>query len=108
MFGCLLDWYIIYTFLGLLPADGILPGAKFSLRPSLAFSYIASVTARDSSSGRQPNSAAWYKEYGITELSQRAPPIFGWAAIMLGMGPHFSYLLVLMVIFSSKHLKFIY
>jgi len=26
---------------------------------------------------------------GITELSQRAPPIFGWAAITLGIGPHF-------------------
>jgi len=25
---------------------------------------------------------------GITELSQRAPPIFGWAAITLGIGPH--------------------
>ena len=31
---------------GLLPPDGILPGAKFTLRPSLAFSYIDSVTAR--------------------------------------------------------------
>jgi len=29
---------------------------------------------------------------GITELSQRAPPIFGWAAIMLGIGPHSSLL----------------
>jgi len=25
---------------------------------------------------------------GITEYSQRAPPIFGWAAITLGIGPH--------------------
>ena len=25
---------------------------------------------------------------GVTELSQRAPPIFGWAAITLGTGPH--------------------
>ena len=29
-----------------------MPGAKFTLRPSLAFSYIGSVTARHSSSGR--------------------------------------------------------
>jgi len=29
---------------------------------------------------------------GITELSQRAPPIFGWAAITLGIGPHSSYI----------------
>jgi len=27
----------------------------------------------------------------ITELSQRAPPIFGWAAITLGIGPHSSF-----------------
>jgi len=25
----------------------------------------------------------------ITELSQRTPPIFGWAAITLGIGPHY-------------------
>jgi len=45
-------------FLGILPPNGILPGAKVTLRPSLAFSYIASVTARHSSSGHQPNVAA--------------------------------------------------
>jgi len=28
---------------------------------------------------------------GITELSQTAPPIFGWAAITLGIGPHSSF-----------------
>ena len=28
---------------------------------------------------------------GITELSQRAPPILGWAAITLGIDPHSSY-----------------
>jgi len=49
--------------LGLLPPNGTLPGAKFTLRPSLAFSYIGSVTARHSSSGRQPNVAGWYKEW---------------------------------------------
>ena len=27
----------------------------------------------------------------ITELSQRASPIFGWAAITLGIGPHSSF-----------------
>ena len=55
--------YIIYTFSGDLPPNGILPGAKFTLRPSLALSYIASVTVRHSSSGREPNFAAWYKEW---------------------------------------------
>jgi len=32
--------HYICTFGGLLPPDGILPGAKFTLRPSLAFSYL--------------------------------------------------------------------
>jgi len=49
-------------FPGLLPPDRILSGAKFTLRPSLAFSYIGSVTARQSSSGHQPNFVAWFKE----------------------------------------------
>jgi len=44
-------------FRGLLPHNGILPGAKFNLHPRLALSYIVSVTARHSSNGRQPNFA---------------------------------------------------
>ena len=43
---------IIYTFWGALAPDAILPRAKFTLRPSIAFSYIGTVTARH---GRQPN-----------------------------------------------------
>jgi len=35
-----------------------LPGAKFTLRPSLALSYIGSVTAWHSSSRHQPNFVA--------------------------------------------------
>jgi len=46
-------------FRGLLLPNGILPGALFTFRPSLAFSYICSVTARHSSSGREPNFAAF-------------------------------------------------
>ena len=42
---------------GFLSRNGILPGAKFTLRTSLALSYIGSVTALHSSSGRQPNFA---------------------------------------------------
>jgi len=40
--------YYIYI-LGALTPNGILPCAKFNLRPSLAFSYIGSDTARHSS-----------------------------------------------------------
>jgi len=58
MFGRLLGWYTIYIF-GLLPPNGILPGAKFTLRPTLVFSYFRGVTARHSSSGREPNFAAF-------------------------------------------------
>jgi len=39
IFGRLLGWYTIYTFLWALAPNGILPHAKFTLRPSLAFSY---------------------------------------------------------------------
>jgi len=41
-------------FWGLL-SPTVLPRAKFTLRPRLVFSYICSVTARHSISGRQPN-----------------------------------------------------
>jgi len=34
---------------------------------------------------------------GITELSQTAPPIFGWAAITLGIGPHSSLFIAMQV-----------
>jgi len=43
----------------LLPPNGILPGAKFILHPSLAF-YIGSVTAWHSSSGCPLNFVVWY------------------------------------------------
>ena len=46
--------------LGAVAPDRILPGATFSLLPSLAFSYIGSVTVRHASSGRQQNFAAQY------------------------------------------------
>jgi len=42
----LLDCCIVYTFSGALPSKGILSGAKLTLRPCLALSYIGSVTAR--------------------------------------------------------------
>jgi len=53
---------------------------KFTLRPSLAFSYIGGVTLWPGAGNE------------ITEVSQRAPPIFGWAAITLVIGPHSSFL----------------
>ena len=64
MFDHLLGWYTIYTFWGLLPSNEILLGAKFTLRQILAFFYIGRVTARHSSSGRQPNCACIFTRQG--------------------------------------------
>jgi len=68
------------SFQGLLPADGILRGAKFTLHPTLAFSYIGSVTARHSTSGHEPSFAAWNKEWNYATLVKGAIYI-AWAAI---------------------------
>jgi len=65
----------IYIFGGSCP-NGILPGAKFALRPSLAFSYTGSVTARHSSSDHQPNFAAWYKEWNYRTFTEGATYIW--------------------------------
>jgi len=61
-----------YTFLGLLSPDWILPRAKFTLRQSLAFSCIGSVTARHFSSRPQLNFAAWYKEWNYGTFAEVA------------------------------------
>ena len=58
-------------FRGLLLPDEILPGAKFTLRLSLVF-HIFSVTARHSSSGRQPSFAAWYTEWNYGTFAEGA------------------------------------
>jgi len=73
IFVRLLGCYTLCThLLGLLPPDGILPAAKFTLRPSLAFSYIGSVTARHANSGRQPNFVAWYNEWNYGTFAEGA------------------------------------
>jgi len=59
-------------FQGLLPPDRVLFGAKFTLCPSLAFSYIGIVTARRFSSRHQPNFAAWYKEWNYEAFTEGA------------------------------------
>ena len=66
------DSVYIYTFSGLLPPERILPGAKFTLRPSLEFFYIGSVTAQHSSSGHQPNFATWYTEWNYGTFTKGA------------------------------------
>jgi len=62
-----------YTFGGgALAPHIILPGAKFTIRSCLAFAYTGSVTARHSSSGRQPNFAALYKEWNYGTFAKGA------------------------------------
>jgi len=88
IFGRFVGWYIMYTFFlggGFLPTDGILPGAELIFRPSLALSYIGSVTARHSSSGHQPNFAARYKEWNYGMFAEGATYIRR-ALITLGIG----------------------
>jgi len=65
----------------LLCRSGIFPGAKFTLRPSPAFFYIGSVTARHSSNGRT--------NCGLEQMVQ---PIFSRAAMTLGIVPHSSFI----------------
>jgi len=77
MLGRLLGWYTIYSFPGLLPRNGILPGVKFALRPTVALSYIVRVAARHSSSGHQPNFVAWYKEWNYGTFADGATYRFG-------------------------------
>jgi len=48
------------------------PGTKFTLHPSLAFSYIGSVTALRFSSDRKPNFEAWYKEWNYGTFAEGA------------------------------------
>jgi len=55
---------------GLLPPNGILPAAKFTLFSSFAFSYIGSITAWHSSSGRPPNFVAWYKKWNYGTFAE--------------------------------------
>jgi len=60
------------------------------LRPSLAFSYIGSVTAGTPAAGVSQTLRRGTRN-GITELLQTAPPIFGWASMTMGIGPHSSF-----------------
>jgi len=54
----------------LLPHNAILPHAKFTLCPTLAFSYIGSISARHSSSGRQRKFVASYKEWNYGTFTE--------------------------------------
>ena len=86
MFGRLLRGYTIYTFLRLLPFNGILPGAKFSLRPpSLALSYWQHYCT----------ALKQWAQAKLCGVEHRAPAIFGRATITLDIGPHSGLMIIL-------------
>jgi len=78
-------------FWGLLSADGILPGAKFTLRPFqvLHFPILAALLHGTWAAGISQTLSRGTRN-GITELLHGAPPIFCGAAITLGIVPHSS------------------
>jgi len=75
MFGRLLGWYTIYTLggscPGLLPPDGILPGAIFTLRSSLAFSCIGTLLHGTPAAGIS-QTAASYTEWNYGTFAEGA------------------------------------
>ena len=90
MFGRLLEWYIIYKFLGALTTSGILPGIKFTLRPSLCSPILTALLHGTRTVGI--SQSLWRGTRKVfRELrnfrSSFAPPIFRRTAITLGIGP---------------------
>ena len=77
----MVDYLYIFGGCCLLPRNGILPGAKFSLRPpSLALSYWQ----------RYCTALEQWARAKLCGVEHRAPPIFGRATITLGIGQHSS------------------
>ena len=62
----------MYTFSGALAPKRKFARCKIHLCPTLTFSYIGSVTAWHSNSGRQPNFVAWYREWNYWTFAEGA------------------------------------
>ena len=75
-------------FPGLLTLNGILPAAKFTLRPTFVCSPILAALLHSTQAAGVSQTVRRAARNEITQLSQRAPPIFGRAAIVLGILPH--------------------
>jgi len=82
-------------FRGHLPPNGILSGRNFILGPSVAFFYIFSVTARHSSSGCQPNFAAFSRRRHIYSAGRPSR----WALAHMA---HILVILLYLVVFCTK------
>jgi len=93
MFGRPLGWYTAYTIFG-----GFCPLSEFcQVQTSLCVQVLSSPILAVLLHGTRAVGVSQTLRRGarnrITELSQKAPPIFGWAAITLGIGPHSSFAL---------------
>ena len=102
MFGRLMGWYTIYTFSGALAPDGILPGAIFTIYVQVLRSPVLAALLHGSPAAAVSQSLLRGTRNGITELSQRAPSIFGQAVITLGNDPHCSCSTVLCIFRKPK------
>ena len=92
MFGRLLGWYTIYIYIhfrGLLPLTEFCP-VQYSLYVQVLRSSVLAALLHDTPAAGVSQTLPCGTRNGITELSQRAPPIFGQAAITLGIDPHCS------------------
>jgi len=76
-------------FCRLLPPDRILPGGKIDFTSKSCILLYWHCYCMALGQWASAKLCGMYKE-GITEVSQRAPPIFGWVAITLGICPHSS------------------
>jgi len=98
MFGHFMGWYTIYTFSGALA-----PWRNFA-RWEIHFTSKSCVFLywQRYCTAHQERASAKLRRgtrNGITEISQRAPRIFGWAAITLGIGPYSSLIFFFLMFF---------
>jgi len=91
MFGHLLGWYTMYTLSGAIaPLMEFCP-VQNSLHVQVLRIHIMAALLHCTPAAGVSQTLRRGTRKGITELSQRAQHIFGWAAITLGIGPHSSY-----------------
>jgi len=102
MFGRLLHCYTIYTFSGLLLLTEFCQ-VQNSLCVQVLHSPILAALLHGSPAAALGQTLRRGTRNGITELSQRVPPIFGWAAITLGICPHSCTYLLLQSICGTRN-----
>jgi len=109
MFGRLLGWYMMYTFSRALAPKEFSP-VQNSLYVQVLRSPMLAALLHGTPAVGVSQTLRCGTRNGIMELSQRVPPILGWAAMTLGIGPHSSFVLFLLsflffLVFSSPNLS---